>query len=1029
MLHFIHRAAAVTALASALALFPGSVFAACPEFTVATGPAVGTHPYGIAQADFNVDGKPDLALANFTTNNVSILMGQGDGTFAAAQNYQAGLNPIAIAAGDLDGDGRADLVTANFGNGTFSVLRNDGNGTFGVPTSFQAGASPWAIALAKVNPDNVLDVVVAEYTGTSTPPNSGNTISVSLGDGLGAFGERNPYNVGYGPSGLALGDLNGDGLTDLAVSHANSTDVAVLLNTGHLFGTATMISVGGAGSEGIAMADLDRNGDLDLAVGKGVTSQLAVLMGHGTGGFAAPVNYAVGAGGRGVAAEDFNGDGVDDVAVGNFGAAFVSLLVGNGNGTLQAARSINHGAAAAGIATGDFNRDGRLDIATANKEIHNTSILLGSASCAPSCTTFAAHTSDFGPGTAASPVALATADFDHNGWMDVAIGSSTSNEVRIHLRSAIGIAIFYVNVGRPQNDLAVGDFNNDRNPDLVTINYAAHTATVQYGDGSGNFYGKADITTGLNYPSDVATGDFNRDGYDDIAFVNEQGTNEVAVYVGGAYLGIPMLFGPTHYDAGTAPVAIAARDLTFDGWIDLVIANRGSNDLSVLRGSSAFGFVGPEQRAGASGSEPADVAIGDVDGDGRDDVISTNKAGTSISIYRNRGVGGDLLDAPVEVAAGGAPVSVTVGDYNMDGRLDVAAAVPSTNKVAVFPGNFTTTPGAAQLVTIGGSPLALASLDIERNGRMDVAVAGPADTLWTVENPCATSTTLTTSLSNARFGMDVVTLTVNVTSLAGTVNGVAQIRDGSVTGTVITTVTVANGIGSYATSSLAIGNYTLFATFATSTDFTPSSSAGISQSIRIGEPENLTAAPVIQPARIDLTWTAVPGATSYRVYRVNADFSRTLIASPPGNSHSDSGVSMDTTYLYQVSAMGGDVEGSVGPWAAATIVQFTDDPLVAFSTVVSAIHITELRAAVNVFRARAGLQPYAFDETTPVVVKAIHLQQLRSALSAAYNALGFTVPAWTDLTITQRVTPVKAVHFNQLRSAVRSASGGLPSPG
>jgi hypothetical protein len=185
--------------------------------------STGSAPNSVAIGDLNGDGRPDLATANLGSNSVSVLLGNGDGTFGAKTDYGAGSYPQSVAVGDLNGDGRPDLATAN-GSGTVSVLLGRGDGSFGANTDYRAGIAPFSVAVGDLNEDGHLDLAMANE-GSST-------VSVLLGNGDGSFGPKTDYGTGDGPESVAIGDLNGDGRPDLATANAGSNTVAVLLQVG-----------------------------------------------------------------------------------------------------------------------------------------------------------------------------------------------------------------------------------------------------------------------------------------------------------------------------------------------------------------------------------------------------------------------------------------------------------------------------------------------------------------------------------------------------------------------------------------------------------------------------------------------------------------------------------------------------------------------------------------------------------------------------------------------------------------------------
>ncbi len=215
----------------------------------------------VAVGDFNGDGKADLAVANDTDgNNVSVLLGNGNGTFQAAVNYASGHESSRRwRSGTSTGTARPTWPWPTLSNGV-SVLLGNGNGTFQAAVSYGAGTVLLSVAVGDFNGDGKADLAVANC--------SSDNVSVLLGNGDGTFQAAVNYAAGTGPMSVAVGDFNGDGKADLAVANYGSNNVSVLL-------------------------------------------------GNGNGTFQAAVNYAAGSWPRSVAVGDFNGDGKADLAVAN----------------------------------------------------------------------------------------------------------------------------------------------------------------------------------------------------------------------------------------------------------------------------------------------------------------------------------------------------------------------------------------------------------------------------------------------------------------------------------------------------------------------------------------------------------------------------------------------------------------------------------------------------------------------------------------------------------------------------------------
>ena len=357
----------LTVFATAL-LAPATAWAAV-TFASAVNFNVGTKPDSVAVGDFNADGKLDLATGNTSSDNVSVLLGNGNGTFAAAVNYAAGDGAGSVSVGDFNADGKLDLVTANTATGanSVSVLLGNGNGTFVAAVPYAVGTKPAAVAVGDVNNDTKLDLAVAN-SGTST-------ISVLLGNGNGTFGAATDFAGGAGAAAIALGDLNNDGKLDLITANPVSTRLNVLLGNGDgTFGARTT-PYGGDYPLSLALADLNGDGKLDVVVTNVTNNTVGRLLGDGNGGLGTPAHFTPGDGPVDVAVSDLDGDGKLDLAVANQRGDSVSVLAGDGNGAFAAATNFSTGDGSLAVAIADFDGDGLRDIAAANVNSNNVSIL------------------------------------------------------------------------------------------------------------------------------------------------------------------------------------------------------------------------------------------------------------------------------------------------------------------------------------------------------------------------------------------------------------------------------------------------------------------------------------------------------------------------------------------------------------------------------------------------------------------------------------------------------------------------------
>ncbi len=313
-------------------------------FTAAAAPP-GTFsgPDAILTADFNGDGKLDLAVLNGGNNTVTILLGNGNGTFSVPDvaSPTTGSNPLSFVAGDFNGDGKVDIAVANYRSNNLTILLGNGDGSFTATDAAPAtGSFPAAIVAGDFNKDGKLDLAVDNQCGTAGGCTAG-TVTILLGDGTGNFtpAAASP-TTGSGPVTMAVADFNGDGNLDLAVpsdcgsSGTCTTNGAVTIllgdGTGKFTASASMAATG-LRPYGIVVGDFNGDGKPDLAIANNDSNTVSILLGDGTGSFtpiasppatgAEPVFPAVG---------DFNNDGSLDLVVPNSGSNTISVFLAAG---------------------------------------------------------------------------------------------------------------------------------------------------------------------------------------------------------------------------------------------------------------------------------------------------------------------------------------------------------------------------------------------------------------------------------------------------------------------------------------------------------------------------------------------------------------------------------------------------------------------------------------------------------------------------------------------------------------------------
>lgn len=358
-------------------------------------------PYSVFAADLDSDGDPDLVVGYYFWDDfnpdtvISVLMNNGNGTFAPRVNYQTGKIPIDVSGSDLDGDGDIDLVVVNQGifdspDSTVSVLMNNGDGTFARKVDYVAGRRPTSVVASDFDKDGDEDLAISSFDN--------GTIAVLKNRGDGSFEPKVDYPVGHVLS-LAVADLDGDGNPDLVAANQGSLYVpcsggsaAVLKNSGNgTFGTK--VDYPSAYPVSVSAADLDGDGAPDLITTNSgfycfQGSTVSVFKNYGNGTFAAKVDYAPQQDPSSVFAADFDGDGDVDLAVANYGICFldhcltgdfVSVFLNNGDGTFALEANYPTGNDPAAITGGDFDGDGDVDLAVVNYHSKQVQILLNNA--------------------------------------------------------------------------------------------------------------------------------------------------------------------------------------------------------------------------------------------------------------------------------------------------------------------------------------------------------------------------------------------------------------------------------------------------------------------------------------------------------------------------------------------------------------------------------------------------------------------------------------------------------------------------
>jgi hypothetical protein len=351
--------------------------------------------YSVATGDFNGDGIPDVVVGqenNYGSTGVTVYLAKGDGSFYPGISYGASGQMGYVAVADFNGDGKLDIAATDAQGGVVQIFLGNGDGTFSIggvyPTDAGEGPNPQNVVTGDFNHDGVIDLAIANQ-GTGS-------VGVLLGNGDGTFAAAVSYPItGYFPETITTADVNGDGFLDLAVTAFTDGPpaIGILLANNDKSGTfqaATYYNVDGE-PDFVAFGDLNKDGNLDMAVTlyEGITypGTVEIALGNGDGTFKTGVDYASSAFGAGLSNTDpadiqmmdWNGDGNLDLVYVNSEVGTLAIMLGNGDGTVSAPVEFPVTEYAWGMAMADVNNDGAVDVLVGNDESGGFSVLLNGA--------------------------------------------------------------------------------------------------------------------------------------------------------------------------------------------------------------------------------------------------------------------------------------------------------------------------------------------------------------------------------------------------------------------------------------------------------------------------------------------------------------------------------------------------------------------------------------------------------------------------------------------------------------------------
>ncbi|MDX6693049.1 MAG: hypothetical protein QOF02_652 [Blastocatellia bacterium] len=705
-----------------------------PRFRVAPSYAVGAlQPRSVAVGDFNSDGKPDLATANHTANNVSILLNLGGGIYGTPTTFPAGDGPMFVVTSDFNSDGKLDLAVANRFTNDVSIFIGNGDGSFGAPTNYTVGSEPSAIAVGDFNSDTKPDLAISNSSSTF--------VSILLGTGAGTFtaGANVPVigSENGNPFSIVAGDLNADGKLDLVVPEYNSTtsEVAVLPGNGNgTFGPK--FSITGVGTTySVALADFNSDGKLDIVTANlrnngSQPGSLTVLFGNNTYGTSGAKTLHTMQGGDPIrlAVGDFDNDGKPDVVTANFGAMqyntvslFLNANLAGGANSPENIFYVVSGTSPIAVVAADLNGDSKTDFVTANYNTSNLSVFLNpGAGNFPALVPVSVQPPPTFDGNIRN---ILTGDFNNDGKQDL-MTSGSSVEVSLgNGAGGFGAAINSIVSVRVndagQSPVALADFNNDGKVDLAAIDPSSNfQLEALLGNGNGTFGSKKQLIVGT-FAQYLATGDFNADGKQDIVGISNSTPNTITTFLG---TGTGNFTFTSNNNLGAGGSFIITKDFNSDGKLDLAAVTSGSNPgINILLGNGNGTFTQTPPIVGA-GTVPSYLVSADFNLDGKQDIAALYPApSNNISIFL--GAGNGSFGAALNFPTGATPQNLTVADFNRDGIPDLMTANMASSDVSILQGNGLGGFGVPISVYVLGKPRAAAVADFNNDGAIDFITA------------------------------------------------------------------------------------------------------------------------------------------------------------------------------------------------------------------------------------------------------------------------------------------------------------------
>ncbi|MCK6602767.1 MAG: FG-GAP-like repeat-containing protein [Bacteroidetes bacterium] len=741
------------------------------EFEPAVNYGTGSNPRGLVSGDVNNDGHPDLIISNYDGNSISVLLNNGDGTFASKVDYSIGSYSFGVSGGavlakDVNNDHYIDLITANYGLNNVAVFLNNGDGTFAAKVFYATGTHPFRITSSDLNGDGYYDLITANYE-------TANNVSVLLNNGDGTFAGSVTYSAGTYPNDIESGDLNNDGAPDIVIANYDSHDLSVFFNNGDgTFGPKTTYAVSYDG-QGIAVADIDGDGDNDLIAEIDVYDYIEVLKNNGDGTFAPKVSYWTG----GTSSfkpsiSDIDGDGDLDVMVVQDYSNKITILRNNGNGSFAGKEEINLSLKPSGLVSTDLNGNGNMDFVVINSNNNTISVFFnkipevkisqtnpsknstthsisepvkctfnqkmnGSSFTQNSISVYGSfsgkRTGNISYDTGTKTVTFNPDDnFSYGEWVTVVINEGIASELSINLPKPIvwqfrtgsaegnGLSLSAESsVTTQSNPKSIVPVNVDNDSDIDLVSVTGSNVSVNYNSGNGTFNSQNSYQAGSG-PIGVTGSDINSDGFLDLIVANgDETTISAFINNGDGTFGDQVKHTLDFY-----PTCISSGDADADGLIDIIVAGWGGGIKSgIVFKNNGNGTLTKKPYFYISTS-PSELAVADLNNDGILDVISSDSY-SKIFILTGNGDGtfGDgVFDVDVTFDVGSNPRGIHTVDFDKDGDVDILNTNMVSGTISVLKNNGNGTFATKVDYSTGENPMRVNSADMDGDGLIDLVV-------------------------------------------------------------------------------------------------------------------------------------------------------------------------------------------------------------------------------------------------------------------------------------------------------------------